>query len=76
MRLDDGVWDEFTIRAYRDPAAGDARRVIFELKGDPPAHPAAVVLRAGGGCWSGTTRPTRPYRGSGERTSSGRRRRW
>jgi hypothetical protein len=41
-------WDRFTVRAYRDPAAGDARRVVFELKGDPGARPAVVVLRAGG----------------------------
>ena len=45
-------WARFRIRAFHDPAAGDARRVGFELA-DPAARkaagtPAVVVLRAGG----------------------------
>ena len=43
-----GPWSRFTIRAYRDAAAGDAVRVVFERTGDRAARPAAVVLRAGG----------------------------
>ena len=45
-------WQRFTIRAYRHPAAADARRVVFELA-DPTeraaaGQPAVVGLRAGG----------------------------
>ena len=46
---DDNVWNDFTIRAYRDPAGTGAIRVEFEPKG-PAARgcPAVVVLRGGG----------------------------
>jgi hypothetical protein len=52
MAADDERWKRFAIRAYRDPAAADARRVVFEIA-DPQARaragrPAAVVLHAGG----------------------------
>jgi len=43
------VWGQFVIRTYRDPAAGDARRVVFEPRDPlPGGTPAAVVLPAGG----------------------------
>jgi hypothetical protein len=52
MPTDDDRWGRFTIRAYRHPAAADARRVVFE-RADPGERaaagpPAVVVLRAGG----------------------------
>jgi len=52
MQHNTHLWPRFHIRAYRHPAAPDARRVVFE-RADPAARagagrPAAVVLRAGG----------------------------
>jgi hypothetical protein len=52
MAGEDARWQWFVIRAYRDPAADDARRVVFEVA-DPKTRatagrPTGVVLRAGG----------------------------
>lgn len=52
MPKSDDPWAQFRIGVYRDPAARDARRVVFELV-DARARaaagsPATVVLKAGG----------------------------
>jgi hypothetical protein len=47
MPTDADKWTQFNIRVYSDPWAADARRILFELRGQK-SHPATVVLRAGG----------------------------
>lgn len=70
MPAADDLWGRFTIQVSRDPAAADARRVVFELA-DPVARktagsPAVVVLRAGGELVVRYDPPARPVPGLGK----------